>query len=444
MVIETLKNVGIKAIEEPKAEVPVAISSAFNQDYTDNLSDQFSPEQEIASDGDSDQITAFRTYLHDIKRYPLLKRDNEIDEERILGERIFDSKLSLLALRSLSNYLPAEKKAKVDVLLNGDRGKKLLSALSSEIQYENGVIEGKEEKGESLSFTEIDFREKVTEKNKSTEEKIKELLSTEDPIAREQKASEFAEREIISFYHNNEAFDLFYRSNLRLVVSIAKKSIGQGVPILDLIQEGNVCLIRSVARFDFRRGSSFATFATPSIKFAVLRAVKDQSPGIKLPIHVSDNLNVLEWEREKMEQDTGRPVSTTQAVKMLGKNTAVIRSAIASKKTFSTDALIDREFKGSPTIGTLILDRNENVADKVEQKIFEEHRKKEIEILLSQLSKKEMDVIRLRLGLDGQPQTLEEIGQEFGVTRERIRQIEVIAKKKLKILLQPMALEETI
>jgi RNA polymerase primary sigma factor len=330
-----------------------------------------------------------RMYLKEIGKVPLLTAAQEVD----LARRIESGEFSTALQRSI------DLDEKVD-----PKQLKLVVERVWEIRDHQLTAFGKVEGiGRDLTASKKSYRPK-------TEEELQEYLH------RVERDGQLAKKKLIE-------------ANLRLVVSIAKRYVGRGMLFLDLIQEGNLGLIRAVEKFDYSKGYKFSTYATWWIRQAITRAIADQARTIRIPVHMVETINKLVRVQRQLLQDLGREPLPDEIGRVMGIGADKVREILkVSQEPVSLETPIGEEEDSH--LGDFIEDSDAVVPIDAASFILLQE---QLESVLHTLSEREKKVIQLRFGLmDGHPRTLEEVGREFGVTRERIRQIESKTLSKLR------------
>ena len=330
--------------------------------------------------------------------------DDEVDEELLLNDDEEEIEVENIDL-SVPDGVSIEDPVRMYLK---EIGKVPLLSAEEEIDLAQKMEEGAVAK-EKIAILKKRKEEAAEEEQAELDEEIKALTKTQDA--------------------GDEAKKRLAEANLRLVVSIAKRYVGRGMLFLDLIQEGNLGLIKAVEKFDYRKGYKFSTYATWWIRQAITRAIADQARTIRIPVHMVETINKLIRVSRQFLQELGREPSPEEIAAEMNMPVERVREILKiSQEPVSLETPIGEEEDSH--LGDFIQDDNVPVpADAAAFTLLKE----QLEEVLGTLTEREQKVLTLRFGLeDGRARTLEEVGKEFNVTRERIRQIEAKALRKLR------------
>ena len=330
--------------------------------------------------------------------------DDEVDEELLLNDDEEEIEVENIDL-SVPDGVSIEDPVRMYLK---EIGKVPLLSAEEEIDLAQKMEEGAVAK-EKIAILKKRKEEAAEEEQAELDEEIKALTKTQDA--------------------GDEAKKRLAEANLRLVVSIAKRYVGRGMLFLDLIQEGNLGLIKAVEKFDYRKGYKFSTYATWWIRQAITRAIADQARTIRIPVHMVETINKLIRVSRQLLQELGREPTPEEIAEEMNMPVERVREILKiSQEPVSLETPIGEEEDSH--LGDFIQDDNVPVpADAAAFTLLKE----QLEKVLGTLTEREQKVLTLRFGLeDGRARTLEEVGKEFNVTRERIRQIEAKALRKLR------------
>ncbi len=289
----------------------------------------------------------------------------------------------------------------------------------------------KQRDGEKIDYAKLPFDERYLEQTRQVIESSRNII---DSIEHEFHLSSARLAELVMRIKAGErradrGKAEMIRANLRLVVSIAKKYVNRGMHFLDLIQEGNIGLMRAVEKFEYQRGHKFSTYATWWIRQAITRAIADQARTIRIPVHLIETINRISRTSRELEQELGREPNAEEIAAKLDMDIESVRRALRiSRHPVSLETPVGDE--DDSQLGDFIED--EKAADPAEE-AFAQNLKEETQELLASLTPREEKILRMRFGIgEKTDHTLEEVGQDFNLTRERIRQIEAKALQKLR------------
>jgi len=450
-------NIDADIKEEEEAPAEEVIEGPTEEDLEMEPALEAAEEQEVGDD-------PVRLYLHEIGRVQLLTADNEktIARKIEFGKRVNEVRrelekqgkhptateiflvvireigLAIELIRKLQEYLGIPTGARFREIVTSPKFRRAIDGVIDQ-QMVQSLIEKTglpqqqlEQQLIAISVNSALLPDEVLKSigTKATLSGIGNQISKQEFIDR-LGAKEAALREYLNHIETEAAIakDHLTEANLRLVVSVAKKHIGHGMSLLDLIQEGNIGLIRAVEKFDPHKGYKFSTYATWWIRQAITRAIADQARTIRVPVHMIETINKLLRLSRKLAQEYGREPTSKEIGAKMGMSPEKVREIVkVAQLPISLELPMGEEEDSH--LGDFIEDRNATPPVEAASKQL---LKEQIDDVLSSLTHREQRVLVLRFGLeDGRSRTLEEVGQEFNVTRERIRQIEAKALRKLR------------
>ena len=301
---------------------------------------------------------------------------------------------------------------------------------TNESLFEIGEIEGLEEDSEENCETK-EIKEDY--KSATSDDSVKVYLQQIGKIKLLSFEEELKVAKEIKENNSQKAKEILINANLRLVVSIAKKYIGRGLSFLDLIQEGNLGLMKAAEKFDYTKGYKFSTYATWWIQQSITRGIADKSRMIRLPVHMIETLGKIKRATVELSTKLNRAPTKEEVAHAIGMSPSKLSSLMKSAQSTISIETPANQKDDSSKIADFIIDDSHLTPD---TKVTQENLLTDVHKMLNQLNQKEKDVLIMRYGLDdnGQKKTLDEIGSRYGVSRERIRQIETRAISKLKKL----------
>ncbi|MEG0327881.1 MAG: RNA polymerase sigma factor RpoD [Erysipelothrix sp.] len=366
-----------------------------------------------------------------------LEDDALLDDDAVDGDVPFDDSMNKVDLSSYENELTSANLVRINdpvKMYLKEIGRVNLLDPKDEPEIARRLQEGEQAKELIINLYREHFAADVDDEEFEIimqELKIEDIFDIlQDHFQDDESNLAYVDNCIDTYFDGQEARRILISANLRLVVSIAKKYVGRGMLFLDLIQEGNMGLVKAVEKFDYTKGFKFSTYATWWIRQAITRAIADQARTIRIPVHMVETINKLTRVQRSLVQTLGRePTAEEIAAEMEGITPEKVREIQKiALDPVSLETPIGEE--DDSHLGDFIEDKDAMSPDEYANNQL---LKEEINMVLEGLTEREEKVLRLRFGLeDGRTRTLEEVGKEFNVTRERIRQIEAKALRKLK------------